>query len=321
MSYHKYTFDPQKLHYKPLENNLKNKLLRGAAYTMASLFVALLFIVMYSLLFDTPREREVRQENEALSKDYQVLSEKYERVDTVLNELKAIDENIYRTIFETEPLGGHTTSDAGASDFSSLLKLSNPTIVDSTATGLDRTMNKITHETSEFQNLMAYAGRRNEMLSCLPAIQPIKNEDLTRLASGFGYRMHPIYKIEKFHEGIDFTAPTGTEVFASGGGTIANIDRSARGSGNTVVIDHGFGYKTSYSHLDKITVRAGQQVKRGETIGLVGTTGLSVAPHLHYEVLLHDKPVNPVNYFFLDLNPMDYNRMIALSVRSGQSFD
>ena len=206
-------------------------------------------MVLYSVLFDTPREREVRQENEALSQDYEILTQKYERIDTVLKELKDIDENIYRTIFETEPLGGHTTGEKSV-DYTYLLKLSNRVIVDSTARELNYTMERISHESTEYQNLISNAGHRNELLMSIPAIQPIENEDLTRLASGFGYRMHPIYKIEKFHEGIDFTAPTGTDVFAAGDGMVDDIDRSGRGHGNSIVIDHGFGYKTSYSHLD-----------------------------------------------------------------------
>ncbi|HYW96691.1 MAG TPA: M23 family metallopeptidase [Bacteroidales bacterium] len=320
MSRNKYIFDPQRLHYEQLDNNLKNKTLRIVVYVMASMFIALAFVVLYSLLFDTPREREVRQENVALTQDYMILKQKYERVDTVLKELKDIDENIYRTIFETEPLGGHTT-DAGTRDFSYLLELSTQSIVDSTAMELNGTMHVINRQSIEYQNLISNAGHRKSMLSSIPGIQPLENRDLTRLASGYGYRMHPIYKIEKFHEGIDFTAPTGTEVFATGNGKVADIDRTGRGHGNAVVIDHGYGYKTSYSHLDEIKVRYGQKVTRGDVIGLVGNTGLSVAPHLHYEVLLNDKAVNPVNYFFLDLDPEAYNRMIELSVKSGQSFD
>ncbi len=321
MSRNKYTFNPESLHYKPLENNLKNRIIRTAVYIFASLIVALGMVVIYSIIFDTPREREERQEYKALTQDYAILNEKYNRIDTVMQDLKNIDENIYRTIFETEPLGGHTTTDVRSADFAYLLGMTDLAIVDSTAIELKEAMNLISKQSPDYQNLIANAGHRKEMLPCIPAIQPIENKDLTRLASGFGYRMHPIYKIEKFHEGIDFTAPTGTDVFATGDGVIADIDRSARGYGNMVSIDHGFGYKTSYSHLDEIKVRQGQKVKRGDVIGLVGNTGLSVAPHLHYEVLLHDKPVNPVNYFFLELKPEDYNRVIELSIKSGQSFD
>ncbi len=321
MNPHKYIFDPHKLHYRKLENDLRKRVLRALTYILSSIFVAVAFLGLFSLIFDTPREREERQEFEALSQDYAILSEKYGNVDTVLKELKSIDENIYRTIFEAEPLGGLTSAGSRPADYTYLLEKSNRDIIENTNIEVNHKMQVINTQSAEYLNLMTNAGRRNEMLSNIPAIQPVHNEDLTRLASGFGYRMHPFYKIEKFHEGIDFTAPTGTEVYAAGDGTVADIDRSGRGYGNIVIIDHGFGYKTSYSHLDKINVRAGQRIKRKDVIGLVGSTGLSVAPHLHYEVLLHDKPVNPVNYFFLDLTPEEYDRMIELSVKSGQSFD
>ncbi len=321
MSHHKYVYDPGKLHYAPVENNLKHKFIRVLVYLISSIFLALAAIVLFSLVFDTPRERELRQENEALLQDYEILSRKYDRVDTVLHELREIDENIYRTIFETEPVNELSGNGAMAENSDVLLQQTNRLIVAKTANALNEAMHRITSESVEYQHLLSYAGNRSEMLSCIPAIQPIKDPDLTRLASGFGYRMHPIYKIEKMHEGIDFTAPTGTEVYASGDGVVADLDRTARGHGNTVIIDHGYGYRSIYSHLEKFNVRRGKHVKRGDIIGWVGNTGLSVAPHLHYEVHMKDKAVNPVNYFFLDLRPESYNRLIELSVKSGQSFD
>ena len=321
MTHSKYTYDPGKLHYVPVEKNLKRKFIRVLVYTISSLFLALAAIVVFSLFFDTPRERELRQENEALLQDYEILSKKYNRIDTLLTELKDIDENIYRTIFETEPVDERDGIGEKSGGPDGLLKLSNRRIVESITSDLKETMSQINRESVEYQHLLSYASKRSEMLSCIPAIQPIKNPDLTRFASGYGYRMHPIYKIEKMHEGTDFTAPTGTEVFATGDGVVIDLDRTARGHGNTVLIDHGFGYKSSYSHLEKFNVRRGQHVKRGDVIGWVGNSGLSVAPHLHYEVRMNDKTVNPVNYFFLDLMPDDYSRLIELSIKSGQSFD
>jgi murein DD-endopeptidase MepM/ murein hydrolase activator NlpD len=159
------------------------------------------------------------------------------------------------------------------------------------------------------------------MLSSIPAIMPVSNKDLTRTASGYGWRIHPIYKIRKFHEGMDFTAPTGTEVYATGDGIIEVVKSSKRGYGKRVVIDHGFGYKTRYAHLNEFNVRRGQEVKRGEVIGYVGSSGLSVAPHLHYEVMKGNKNVNPVDYYFNDLTPKQYEKMIFISSNSGQSLD
>jgi murein DD-endopeptidase MepM/ murein hydrolase activator NlpD len=162
---------------------------------------------------------------------------------------------------------------------------------------------------------------RTEMLPHIPAIQPIENRDLTLVASGFGYRIHPIYKIRKMHTGIDFSAPVGTPVYATADGVVETSARSGRGLGNRIVIDHGFGYKTLYAYMDELRVRRGTRVRRGDVIGTVGDTGLSVAPHLHYEVHLHGEPVNPINYFFLELTPLEYDRLILTSLKSGQSFD
>jgi murein DD-endopeptidase MepM/ murein hydrolase activator NlpD len=159
------------------------------------------------------------------------------------------------------------------------------------------------------------------MLASIPAIQPIANKDLERTASGWGYRIHPIYKIKKFHYGIDFTAPTGTEIYVTGDGVVEQIESSHRGYGNSVIVNHGFGIKTLYAHMDRFNIKQGQKVKRGDVIGFVGNSGLSTAPHLHYEVLRTGEKVNPINYFFNDLTADEYDRMIELSMQPGQSFD
>ena len=162
---------------------------------------------------------------------------------------------------------------------------------------------------------------KEDMLRSIPAIIPISTKDLTRIASGFGLRIHPIYKISKFHAGMDFTAPLGSEIYASGDGTIESVNSGKRGMGNYIVINHGFGYSSVYAHLDSFAVRAGQKVHRGDVIGYVGDTGLSIAPHLHYEILLNGQHVDPVNYFFNDLSAAEYEEMIEIASRTGQSFD
>jgi murein DD-endopeptidase MepM/ murein hydrolase activator NlpD len=172
-----------------------------------------------------------------------------------------------------------------------------------------------------FDKLIGLATEKEEMLRRIPAIMPISNKDLTRTASGWGYRIHPIYKIRKFHYGMDFTAPTGTEIYATGDGKVTRRQSAKRGFGNNIVIDHGYGYTTIYAHLIRFNVRVGQTIKRGDIIGYVGSSGTSTAPHLHYEVKLHGKNIDPVNYYFNDLTPEEYERMIELAMKSGQSFD
>jgi murein DD-endopeptidase MepM/ murein hydrolase activator NlpD len=198
---------------------------------------------------------------------------------------------------------------------------SNSELVIQTAMRLDKIRKKIYVQSESFDELIAYASEKEEMLGSIPAIQPLSNKDLKRTASGFGYRIHPIYKISKFHSGMDFTAPTGTEVYSTGNGVISTVKSARRELGNHIIIDHGFGYQTVYAHLDKFSVRVGQKVKRGDVIGYVGNTGLSTAPHLHYEVLVNGRHVDPAMYYFNDLTPEEYDRMLEISSKSGQTFD
>ncbi|MFW5644391.1 MAG: M23 family metallopeptidase [Bacteroidota bacterium] len=317
----RFIYDPENIKYEQIDKNIKSRIVRIIKWVATSLILGLLIVVLHSVFFDTPRERELRQENIALSEDYKFLTRKYTRIDTVLKELKNIDENIYRTIFEIEPVTNAENQESSLENFLQLIRHDNETLVNTTKNSLDELYSGVQLLEREFAYLEQNINEKHELLKFIPAIQPIDNPDLTRLASGYGYRMHPFYKIEKFHEGIDFTAPTGTEVYTTADGRVKELNRTRRGKGHTLVIDHGNGYETLYSHLDDFTVRLGQQVERGEQIGTVGNTGLSTAPHLHYEVKLHGETVNPVNYFFLELTPEQYDKIIELSLNSGQSFD
>ena len=171
-----------------------------------------------------------------------------------------------------------------------------------------------------FDELSKLAKNKTAFLAAIPAIQPISNKDLTRMASGYGYRIHPIFKTHKFHSGIDFTAPRGTPIYATGNGTIKTAENT-NGYGNHVVIYHGFGYSSLYAHMSKMAAKPGRQVKRGELIGYVGSTGTSTAPHVHYEVIKGNRKINPINYFFNDLTESEYQAIRELATREGQSFD
>ena len=162
---------------------------------------------------------------------------------------------------------------------------------------------------------------KEKMLAAIPAIQPVANKNLKRMASGYGYRIHPIYKVRKMHWGTDFSAPTGTPIYATGDGKVTKYRRSRAGYGNHIIIDHGYGYQTLYAHMSKVDVRRGQKVKRGDIIGYIGSSGRSTAPHLHYEVIKDGRKINPVNYFFNDLSPEEYEMMLEFSSNSNQSFD
>jgi len=194
-------------------------------------------------------------------------------------------------------------------------------LVQKTAKRLDKLSKQLYVQSKSYDQIINKAEKHEEMIASIPAIQPISNKDLTRTASGYGWRIHPIYKIKKFHDGMDFTAPTGTKVYATGEGVVETVKSSYRGYGKRVVIDHGFGYKTRYAHLNSFNVRQGQKVSRGDVVGYVGNSGLSTAPHLHYEVLKNNETVNPVHYYFNELSPEQYRKMIFISSNSGQSFD
>lgn len=323
MPKHKYKFNHETLSFIKVKASLKQKMFKGFTYLMATVVITIVYYSIYTSFFDTPKERGLKRERQELLLQFELLNSKYDQVEAVLKDIQQRDENIYRTIFEAEPLpltirnGGI----GGADRYSQLEDLTNSEIVIEATKKLDKITKEIYIQTKSFDEIIDLAKNKEEMVKSIPAIQPISNNDLTRVASPFGVRIHPYYKVLKMHTGMDFTAPTGTEVYATGDGVIVDIDRSKRGYGNTIIIDHGFGYKTLYAHLSEIIVGVGRKVKRGEVIGLVGNTGMSLAPHLHYEVRKQDEPINPINFYFNDLTPEQYERIIILAANSGQSLD
>jgi murein DD-endopeptidase MepM/ murein hydrolase activator NlpD len=194
-------------------------------------------------------------------------------------------------------------------------------LIKTAAKKLDILSKQLVVQSKSLDEIVVLAKNKKEMLASIPAIQPVANKDLKRMASGYGYRIHPIYKTRKFHWGMDFSSPRGTPVYATGNGKIEKVKRSRRGYGNQVKINHGFGYKTFYAHLEKYTVRKGQKVKRGDLIGYVGTSGISTAPHLHYEVIKGNRKLNPVYFYFNDLTPEEYDRMLEMASQENQSLD
>lgn len=319
----KYRFNHETLSFIKVRASFKDRIFRGLTYLMATIVITIAYYSIYTSFFDTPKERGLKREREELLLQFEVLNGKYSQVEAVLKDIQQRDENIYRTIFEAEPipLSIRNAGIGGTDRYSELEGLSNSDIVIEATKKLDQLAKQIYFQTKSFDEIIELAKNKEAMVRCVPNIQPLSNKDLTRVASPFGVRIHPYYKVLKMHSGMDFTAPTGTEVYATGDGVVFDIDRSKRGYGNTVIIDHGFGYKTLYAHLSEILVRPGTKVRRGAVIGLVGNTGMSLAPHLHYEVRMNDNPINPINFYFNDLSPQEYDRMIALAANSGQSLD
>lgn len=319
----KYKFNHETLSFIRVNHTLKDKIVRGLTYLMGTIVITIVYYSIYTSFFDTPKERGLRREKDELLLQFDILNGKYNQIEAVLKDIQQRDENIYRTIFEAEPipLSIRAAGFGGADRYSELEGLSNSDIVIESYKKLDKLSNEVYVQTKSFDEIIALAKNKELMTKSIPTIQPISNKDLTRVASPFGVRIHPFYKVLKMHTGMDFTAPTGTEVYATGDGVVIDVDHSKRGYGNTVIIDHGFGYKTLYAHLSEILVRSGKTVKRGEVIGLVGNTGMSLAPHLHYEVRKNDEPINPINFYFNDLTPEQYERIIVIATNSGQSLD
>ncbi|UKJ05814.1 M23 family metallopeptidase [Solitalea lacus] len=318
----KYFYNSNTLKYEKVELSLKKKALRVLGYlATVTVFSVVTVTIAYNVI-DSPKEKKLKREIEQLSLQYDILRKRIKQLDAVVTDLQERDNNIYRVIFESEPITSDEwqTGFAGIHHYKALESSNYSALMIETTRKLDELAKKMFIQSKSYDFLVKEVKNKDKMLASVPAIQPVSNRDLTRMASGYGYRIHPIYKTRKFHAGMDFTSQTGTPIYATGDGvvTTAGIER---GYGNEVVINHGYGYSTLYGHMSKIATRVGQRVKRGEVIGYVGNTGASTGPHLHYEVHKGGKPVNPINYYFNDLSPAEYEKMLELSSRNNQSFD
>lgn len=319
----RYKFNPESLSFDRVTLGMGVIFLRFFAYFVGSVMLASIYWVVFAAFFDSPKEKALKRELTQMSIQYDLVNREMGDMESVLRHLQSTDDNLYRAIFGAEPIpvsyreGGV----GGLNRYKDLEGFDNSVVVIETAKRLDKIRKRIYSQSKSFDAIIALAKEKEQMVRSIPAIMPISNRDLTRTASGYGPRIHPYYKIIKFHGGMDFTAPSGTEVYATGDGVIGSVITSNRGYGNYIIVDHGFGYTSLYAHLDRFNVRKGQKVIRGEVIGFVGNTGMSLAPHLHYEVALNGRAVDPVNYYFNDLTPEEYERMIELSAKTGQSFD
>ena len=280
-------------------------------------------VYIFDTYFESPTDRAQRREIAFLEERLSKMDDDMRDMAVILNDLSDRDDAIYRSIFGVESYPNHLRNPGiGGLDRSRRLRgYDHSQAVISSEERLAELQRRLVAQSRSFDEVLELAKNQSELLKSIPAIQPVRNEDLKRMASGYGYRIHPIYKVLKMHYGMDFSAPTGTEIFATGDGEVILAKRTWNGFGRHVVIRHGFGYETLYAHMSKVLVRQGQKVKRGEVIGLVGSTGTSVAPHLHYEVHKDGRKVNPAQYYFNDLTPEQYEEMLRQSANSNQSFD
>lgn len=324
MSKVKYRFNTRSLTYERARFSFKEIFWRVLSYLATGIVFATATILIARQVLPSPSEKKKNREIEALQLQYDLLNKKMEQVTMVLKDLEDRDDNIYRTIFESEPLPKSVrNSGFGGSDrYSVFDNYDNAELLKVTTERMDRLTKRLYVQSKSFDEVVKLAKDKQNLIASIPAIMPINSKDLSHaVTSGFGWRTHPIYKTEEFHPGMDFSAETGTPIYATGDGVIERADAMAQGYGNHVVINHGYGYQTLYGHMSRIATSPGKKIKRGELIGYVGSTGLSTAPHLHYEVIRNGEKVNPVSYYYNDLSPEQYQLMIELSKRSTQSFD
>lgn len=322
MAKKKFHFNPETLSYEEIEHTLIFKVKRVLTYLFSGLSMGVVFFFFFVSVFDSPEEKELEQENSKIKSQYKILIRQMDEMQEVLDDLQERDDNLYRSIFQAEPipLSVRKVTAPNSSYYEQLLNMTNAQIVVSSTKKMNEVRKELYVQSKSYDDLVKLAKNNEERLTHLPAIQPILNKDLKRTASGYGWRIDPVYRTRRFHEGMDFAAPIGTEIFATGNGRIV-FTGWKQGYGNCVEIDHGFGYFTRYGHCSKIISRAGQSVNRGEVIALVGSTGKSTGPHLHYEVHYRGTVMNPKNFYYLDLSPAEYDRMVQLSDNTGQMLD
>ncbi|TVR82059.1 MAG: M23 family metallopeptidase [Chitinophagaceae bacterium] len=319
----KYVFNTQTLKYEKVQEGWGKFSLKVLGFLSATIMFAVIIVSTAYNFFQSPKEIVLQREVDEMRLNYQLVERKLVEMEDVVAQLQDRDDNIYRVIFESEPIPKSVRSAGvgGSLRYQHLEGLKNSGLMMAVAERIDKIRRQLYIQSKSYDEVTEMLKNKSEMLASIPAIQPISNADLTRIASGFGYRIHPIYKTRRLHQGIDFTAPTGTEVYSTGNGVIESVVHSNRGYGNHIIINHGYGYKTLYAHLSRFNVRRGQTINRGDIIGYVGNTGLSTAPHLHYEVIKDGNRIDPINFFYNDLTPEEFDKVVELASRHNQSFD
>lgn len=318
----KFHYNPETLSFEEVKMSFRTVSGKFFLQGLASAFLGFIFFIAFCFFIDSPDERQLKRENQQLELQYRLLNRKFDDMNAVLASLQQRDNNLYRVIFQADSIPEairHKTM-TGSRSYGELAELSTISVFRDAKNKAEDLERQIYIQSKSYDEIAELLAEHAEKLRHVPAIQPVLNRDLRRLASGFGYRIDPVYRTRRLHQGMDFSAPVGTDIFATGDGIVTYAGWK-QGYGNTVVIDHGFGYETLYAHMHKITVRVNQKVSRAEIIGLVGNTGKSTGPHLHYEVIYRGQHVDPLNFYFLDLSPEEYDQMIHLAQNAGQVMD
>ena len=321
MSGRKYKVNPDTLALEQVKMSKKDYLKKAGYYLIGGVVFATIVLFMAYTFFDSPKELMLKRENDQYAMQLDMMDGRINKLSDVLRDIEERDDNIYRTIFEAEPVSidERRAGIGGAERYNHLKGYNNSKLITGTTQKIDQLSRELYVQSKSFDEVYKLAKRKEDMLASIPGIQPVSNKDLRRIASGFGYRIHPIYKTLRMHDGIDFSAPTGTPIYATGNGVVEHKPGRMSGYGIVCMIDHGYGYETLYAHCSKIIVKPGQKVKRGEIIGYVGNTGRSTGPHLHYEVHKNKKKINPIHFFYQDLTPEEYEKVIEIASRPTQS--
>ena len=319
----KYYYDSDTLSYRKIELRKRDKFRRMLVFFMASVLMGgFIVFIMYQFL-ESPRQKVMKRELENMKLHYELLEKKMAQAEEVLDGIQKRDNNIYRTYFEANPIPEEQRKAGfgGVNRYKAIEGFDNSQMIIEATKNIDILSKQLYVQSKSLDEIINLAKDKEELLASIPAIQPVSKEDLTRMASGFGWRLDPFTKARKRHKGMDFTSPKGTPIYATGNGKVIRADAGSSGFGKHIRIDHGFGYVTLYAHLSKYNVRKGQKVKRGDLIGYVGSTGRSQAPHLHYEVRYNKQQVNPINFYYGDLSPAEFQEMLKMASQEGQSLD
>jgi murein DD-endopeptidase MepM/ murein hydrolase activator NlpD len=319
----KYFYNTHTLRYEKLVTPLRVKLLRIFGFLAAALVTSVIISYFAFQFVGSPAEKILRAQNERLSDSYQELNARVKTIQEQMSELEKRDNEVYRTIFEAKPIPDSARSKAieQQQETAKVESMRGNQLVNSIYTSVENLNARIAAQKNSYKELTGLLNNKEKLLASTPAIQPVSNKDLNRIASGFGYRIDPIYKTVKLHAGLDFSAPQGTPIYATADGTVVTAGNTANGYGNHVVIDHGYGYETLYGHMVRVKARSGQHVKRGDLIGYVGSTGKSTGPHCHYEVHKNGQKLDPVYFFYNDLSPQQFDQLLKRAASSNQSFD
>jgi len=319
----KYYYNTHTLRYEKLVTPLRVKLLRVFGFIAAALVTSAIISYFAFQFVGSPTEKFYKAENERLQDRYHQLNDKVKEIQMQMAEIEKRDNEVYRSIFEAKPIPDSARAQAleRQQEIAKVEGMQGNQLVSSIYAGVNNLLARIAAQRKSYTELAGLLNNKEKLLAATPAIQPVSNQDLSRIASGFGYRIDPVYKTVKFHAGLDFSAPQGTPIYATADGVIKTAGLSDGGYGNYVVIDHGYGYETLYGHMLRVKARRGAHIKRGEVIGYVGSTGKSTGPHCHYEVHKNNQKLDPVYFFYNDLSPQQFDQLLKRAAASNQSFD